>query len=124
MNHVKYELEVTRLGELVTEFLDNGIIVFFGAHAPEELTDFAVIHNGTELHEQIVPGDTVQVANEHFSVLAVGDVANQNLANLGHLVMKFNGKTEPELPGDVCVEARPLPEISVGTHIKIFANPS
>lgn len=124
MKSIKYELEVTRLGELVSEFLNSGIIVFFGEQAPDELTDFAIIHNGTELREQIIPGDHVQVADESFQILAVGDVANQNLANLGHLVMKFNGKTEPELPGDVCVEARPLPEISVGTTIKILSNNS
>ncbi len=124
MQQLKYELEVTRLGELVSEFLDSGIIVFFGEQAPEELTDFAIIHNGVELKEQIVPGDRIYVANAAYNVLAVGDVANQNLANLGHLVMKFNGKTEPELPGDVCVEERPLPEITVGTTIKIVSEHS
>jgi len=119
---IKYEMEVLQLGELIGEFIDNGIVVFFGQNAPEELLEFSIIHNGVELKEEVIPGDMLAIGDEHFKILAVGDVANTNLANLGHFVVKFNGKTTPELPGDICVEAKPLPDIEIGTRVTIVSS--
>jgi PTS system glucitol/sorbitol-specific IIA component len=55
-------------------------------------------------------------------VLAVGAVANQNLAALGHFIIKFNGATEPEMPGDICAEARSLPVLAVGMRFQFSAH--
>ncbi len=33
----------------------------------------------------------------------MGPVVRDNLLNLGHLDLKADGRTEPKLPGDVCV---------------------
>ncbi|MEM7336370.1 MAG: PTS glucitol/sorbitol transporter subunit IIA [Chloroflexota bacterium] len=117
---LKYEARVSTIGPYTQEFLDHNIIVLFGDNAPEELVEFSVIHDGKELHDEIQAGDIVQIDDEQFSILAVGEVANDNFRNLGHLVLKFNGADEVEMPGDVCVEKRPLPPIAVGTVIKVF----
>ncbi|MCZ2112971.1 MAG: PTS glucitol/sorbitol transporter subunit IIA [Anaerolineae bacterium] len=118
-NVIKYECRVTAVGPYVSEFTDAGIIVLFGQDAPEELAEFAILHDGTTLHEELAAGDTVCVDDSCFKVLAVGEVANSNLSNLGHLVLKFNGETEVEMPGDVCVEAGDLPEVTIGTVIRV-----
>lgn len=115
----KYKARVTAIGPLVSEFLDFNIIVLFGQNAPEELAEFSILHDGQTLHAPLVVGDTVHVGETSFQVLAVGEVANDNLANLGHLVLKINGEHEIEMPGDVCVEIKPLPEIVVGTEIVV-----
>ena len=116
---LKYDRRVTSVGELINEFVSAGILIFFGAGAPEELAEFSVIHDGPPLLEPVAPGDVVTVAGETYTVLAVGDVANTNLANLGHLVLKANGLDAPELPGDVCVEAKPFPAVAVGDTFSI-----
>lgn len=116
---LKYSATVTAIGPLTGEFVEAGILVLFGASAPEELQEFAIIHDGVELAAPVAAGDVVWVGASSFNVLAVGDVANENLKNLGHLVLKFNGQTVPELPGDVCVESQPLPPVSVGTALRI-----
>jgi len=116
---LKYDRRVTSVGELINEFVSAGILIFFGAGAPEELAEFSVIHEGPPLLEPVAPGDVVTVAGETYTVLAVGDVANANLANLGHLVLKANGLDAPELPGDVCVEAKPFPAVGVGDTFSI-----
>ena len=54
-------------------------------------------------------------------MLAVGDVASENLLNLGHLDLKANGLAQPEMPGDVNVEARELPMINVGDRLQVIA---
>ncbi len=93
----------------------------FGANAPEELHEFSVIHDGTTLEADLEPGDFVSLDGEEFKILAVGEIANQNFRNLGHLVLKFNGETVVDLPGDVCVEAKPLALLHPGSKIEIFS---
>ncbi|MCA9964420.1 MAG: PTS glucitol/sorbitol transporter subunit IIA [Anaerolineales bacterium] len=116
---VKYEATVTAIGPLVSDFLDYNIIVLFGQNAPEELAEFAILHDGQTLQALVQPGDEVWFDATSFRVLAVGEVANANLANLGHLVVKVNGETEVEMPGDVCVELKALPAIEVGTKVRV-----
>ena len=116
---IKYTATVTKIGPLVEEFTNAGILVFFGEDAPPELVEFSIIHDGRELIKDLVSGDVVFIDDHEFRVLAVGEVANSNFRNLGHLIIKFNGKDKVELPGDVCVESKPIPPIKVGTILKI-----
>ncbi len=123
MNNVKYETTVVKLGPLVQDFVENGILVFFGMNAPEELADFAILHEHSQLHQAITAGDSFVIGESRFPILAVGEVANQNLANLGHFVIKFNGLTEPEMPGDISVPAQEsLPDIGPGMVVKFIAS--
>lgn len=122
-NKVKYTMRVVRIGEMVESFIENELLIFFGEEVPEELVDLSIIHQHGDLTDPVVPGDSI-VIDDHasFEVLAVGDVANHNLVHLGHLIMKANGSSEPELPGDICVERKPLPPIKVGSTITILAS--
>ena len=49
-----YSSEIVRIGEQANLFLDEGIVVFFGDNAPEELQDFAVIHKLEQISGEIV----------------------------------------------------------------------
>jgi PTS system glucitol/sorbitol-specific IIA component len=55
--------------------------------------------------------------------LAVGSVASDNLLNLGHLDLKANGLNEPEMPGDVNVEATQLPSVQIGDRLIVISHP-
>ena len=118
---VKYQTTVTKVGEMAAEFAAEGILVFFGPQAPEELHDFAIITTAAELGSPVERGDSVRIDEEEFPVLCVGPVANENLSGLGHLVVKFNGLTEPELPGDVSLPEVQAPLLGVGTEISIIS---
>ena len=119
---IKYEATVTEIGPLVDEFINAGILVFFGSDAPPELREFSIIHDGKTLHADIVPNDIVIIDDESYKVLAVGEVANTNLGNLGHLILKFNGLDQAKLPGDVCVEEKPVHPVNIGTVIKVLSD--
>ena len=119
---IKFLATVTEIGPLVEEFINAGILVFFGDNAPPELVEFSIIHDGKELKEDLQPGDCIFIDDQEFKILAVGEVANSNFRNLGHLIMKFNGKEKVELPGDVCVESKPIPPVKIGTTIKVQGN--
>jgi glucitol/sorbitol PTS system EIIA component len=54
-----------------------------------------------------------------ITVLAVGEVADENLVNLGHLSLKRNGEHVAALPGDVCCDEGPIPPIAPGDEIRI-----
>ncbi len=118
---VVYSTTVTAVGELVSDFRDQGIIVFFGEEAPIELHEFSVLHKVEVKERAPKVGDAIYINDEEFDVLAVGSVVSDNLLNLGHLDLKANGLSEPELPGDTNVEARVLPMIKVGDQIRIVA---
>lgn len=52
---------------------------------------------------------------------AVGDVAEQNLRELGHITLRFDGQTAAEYPGTVHV-AGPVPQaVAAGCVLKFVA---
>lgn len=121
MSKRKYYARVTAIGEIAGEFIAEGILVFFASTAPEELQEAALVHDRTDPQtEDVQVGDTIRLGTETFPVLAVGAVANENLRNLGHLVLKFNGLKEPEMQGDVNLPEGTIPEISIGTELEIL----
>jgi len=56
-----------------------------------------------------------------FKITAVGDVAERNLASLGHITVLFNGATQSPLPGTICVEQKEIPDLKVGSELSILA---
>lgn len=119
MSITKYETKVTKLGPVTQDFIAEGILVFFQMNVPDELAEIAILHTHDKLHQEVVAGDQLIIDDQPLTILCVGEVANQNLANLGHFVVKFNGLTEPEMPGDISVPSEiPIPPIVPGTIIK------
>lgn len=117
MSQIVYSTTVTAVGELVPDFADQGVLVFFGEDAPIELHEFSIIHKPDVVERAPQVGDTITLQENVYNVLAVGSVASDNLLNLGHLDLKANGLTEPEMPGDVNVEAVSLPKVNVGDRL-------
>jgi PTS system glucitol/sorbitol-specific IIA component len=123
MSAVVYSTTVTAVGELVPDFAEQGVLVFFGENAPLELHEFSIIHKPDVQTRAPQVGDTITLANNEYNVLAVGSVASDNLLNLGHLDLKANGSTEPEMPGDVNVEATVLPSVQIGDRLIVISHP-
>ena len=117
MSEIVYSTTVTAVGELVPDFADQGVLVFFGQDAPIELHEFSIIHTPDVETRAPQVGDTITLQETVYNVLAVGSVASDNLLNLGHLDLKANGLNEPEMPGDVNVEAVSLPKVNVGDRL-------
>jgi PTS system glucitol/sorbitol-specific IIA component len=117
LSQIVYSTTVTAVGELVSDFADQGVLVFFGEDAPIELHEFSIIHKPDVVDRAPQVGDTITLQETVYNVLAVGSVASDNLLNLGHLDLKANGLTEPEMPGDVNVEAVSLPKVNVGDRL-------
>jgi PTS system glucitol/sorbitol-specific IIA component len=115
----RYATTVTAVGEQVAEFVDQGLLIWFAEGAPEELHFFTVLHRPTVTTGGVRPGDLVHIDDRAFRVTAVGDVANDNMVNLGHMDLKANGASTAPLPGDICLEELPLPEPLPGSTLVI-----
>jgi PTS system glucitol/sorbitol-specific IIA component len=116
---VLYESEVTQVGGQVEAFLGHGLLIFFGDGSPAELHDISVLHRATVAEDGPQAGDVIEVGETALEVLAVGPVVRDNLLNLGHLDLKADGRTEPKLPGDVCVRVGDLPLLQVGDTFRV-----
>ena len=115
----RYETTVTAVGEQVAEFVEQGLLIWFAEGAPEELHFFAVLHRPTVTAGGVRAGDVVRIDDTAFRVTAVGEVANDNMVNLGHMDLKANGADEAPLPGDICLEKLPLPAPQPGSTLVI-----
>ncbi len=122
MAEVVYRSTVTAVGELVPDFREQGVLVFFGENAPSELHEFSILHKVDIQVRAPQPGDVIDINSNTYKVLAVGSVASDNLLNLGHLDLKANGLTEAELPGDVNIDEVELPIISVGDIFQVISS--
>jgi len=49
-----YQSTVTEIGELVPAFIAEGMLVFFGEGAPEELRDFCIMHEVSHKQDQVM----------------------------------------------------------------------
>lgn len=105
-----YTSKILHCGELASEFFTEGVMVFFGKQAPDELQEYSVIHEHDTLPTaELQAGDVITINEQQIEMLAVGKVANENFRNLGHLVLKFNDRTEAEMEGDVNARKADLP---------------
>lgn len=116
---VRYSTTVTQIGSLVSDFAEQGMLIFFGENAPVELHDMSVLHRPEVATGGLTVGDVLILDDYEFPILAVGHVANQNLVNLGHIDLKFNGETSPPLGGDVCLPNITPPRLLPGSTFRV-----
>ena len=118
---IRYESSVLSIGSMVEQFLGMKMLIIFGEGAPEELHDICVIHRPETRTGGVQAGDRLVLGDEEFDILAVGDVADQNLRALGHVSFKANGLDTAPLPGDICLEEVDLPLLKIGSRIQIVS---
>ncbi len=101
-----YATELGEIGAEADEFLAEGMLILFEAGGPPELAEISVAHRPTTRREAPpVAGDVLAIGDTELRITAVGDKAWENMLKIGHATFKFNGASEAELPGEICVEA-------------------
>ena len=73
-----------------------------------------------ELAYEIAAGQYVVIDGEEYKITCVGYEAPITLKGLGHCTFNLSGATEAELPGTIYMESKPMPDIKIGTVIKII----
>lgn len=114
-----FETKVTGVGPEAELFKEEKLVILFGENAPNGLAEYCY---NIELNKTLGPieKDMKLCFDDHgYKITAVGNVVVQNLNELGHITIKFDGAMEAELPGTLYVENQPLPTIQTGTTITI-----
>lgn len=116
-----FETKVVKVGDEASGMIsDANMIVLFGEGAPEELADYCYTIDSKDLKGKITVGGKVAVDAQEFEILAVGDVVEKNLSNLGHFTIAFNADPADILPGAMLIDAKSV-EIGEGSVIQIFS---
>lgn len=115
--------KVTNIGEMVPEFKEAGLLILFGPEATNELKPICVMHEfETEPSLEVLKENTrIEMGNKTYRIKKVGDAANQNFHELGHISIYFNEGSEDLLPGAVLAEPNVFPGIRKGDQIR-FSN--
>lgn len=121
MDKIIYKTKVIEIGSDAQEFASIDMLIFFGQEAPDALRSSCFIINVNEMTSPIETGMILQIGNQKYRITSVGNEVNTNLAQLGHVAVKFDGSTEAELPGSLYVEKKAFPNIEVGTPVSIIA---
>lgn len=121
MEQVIYSTEIIKQGKETKEALEENLIVLFGKDVPEILQDIVFVHNNNELKSAPQEGDWLEVDNNKYKILKVGDVVYENLSELGHCTLTFGENEDEEiLPGSMYLEATKAPDVGIGSQIKII----
>ena len=117
---VIYENQVKACGMAVEEFKDAGMFIIFGDNAPDEIKDYCYSVSVNPINGEIKAGQYMVINGAEFRITCVGPEAPVTLKGLGHCTVSFTGLTEPELLGTIYVEAKPMPDMGIGTVIQII----
>lgn len=112
-----YSLLITAVGEYVKDYLREQKLILFSDSAPDDIAYYCALHQGGDLNTQLAPGQVMTINDVVYRITAVGNVATENLKQLGHITLSFDGASNAELPGTVHIEGAPPPEIHPGDRI-------
>ena len=113
---IKYDVTVTAVGNLARTFLENNnSIIILDEGIRPNLADMVVQHTPCELKASIEKGDKLTVGAAEFTVISVGDVANDTIREEGHCTLVFNA--EGSMPGQIILKGPMLPILQSGSHI-------
>lgn len=114
-----YENRIKGAGDMVSAFQGEKMFILFGDNAPDTLKDFCYTIDIKDTNKEISVGQILDIDGNKFEITAVGNVAEKNLTSLGHMTVVFDGSKEAVLPGSIYVENADMPELKIGTTIKI-----
>jgi glucitol/sorbitol PTS system EIIA component len=88
---VYYESTVVRAGEEVEQMVDGGVVILYADPIPDALESVSVVHSPAAAPvREIRVGDFFRLGDKEVELVAVGELANENLRTLGHIVVYLN----------------------------------
>ena len=96
-----YNVEILKVGECASEALCDDMLILFNESVPADAADYCFIHNHDTLKGEIVVGGNVVIDGITYLITAVGTGVNQNLGNLGHITLRFDGSDMADFVGSL-----------------------
>ncbi|RIP34861.1 PTS sorbitol transporter subunit IIA [Staphylococcus gallinarum] len=114
-----YKTIVKDVGSEASAFIEESMIILFGDNAPDELSDYCYIIEINSIEGEITETQKVCIDDQTFEITKVGASVQKNLAELGHITLKFDGSTQAEQSGTLYLEKAEIPKIEIGTKLQI-----
>lgn len=113
-----YTTKIVEVGPDAGDFLEQNMAITFAGNAPEELRPYCFLVEAATLTGDIAVGQVVRIDEQVWDITAVGEVAQQNLANLGHVTLVFDGEAAPRMPGAIHVAGTyDAPALALGAQL-------
>lgn len=118
---VKLTTSIVELGKQSGELVSNNMVILFDKKAPEAIKNYCLLIEDYQYDEEIVSGDYMSIDDKPFAIIKVGDAANENFKNLGHVTLSFGKKEEEDiLPGSIHLKEPLLQAIRQGSKLSFF----
>ena len=110
-----FHSKIISIGNEASRFFEEGILLVFSAQSVmTQIKNYSVMIEDNHLEGTISVGQTLMIGKESFKITAVGNIAQQNIREMGHTTFKADGSTVAELPGSIYLEKKKIPEIKAG----------
>lgn len=96
-----YNTRILSVGPEAASFLEENLAITFAGNPPEELKDYCYLIEEAALEGHLAVGQSVQIADQHWNITALGNLAEKNLVGLGHVTLAFDGESEPRMEGAI-----------------------
>lgn len=117
-----YQTVFSKIGKFAPEALEENMLITFKQDVPEELEDYCFVHCHGELLSEVCVGDLLKINENVFEITAVGEVANFNLKELGHVTFRFDSAKQAEYPGTIHLKGLIPMQINVNDVLAIIKN--
>ncbi len=119
MMKVIFRSVFVEIGSEIDELLKGGVLIFFGENVPSVLKPYCIVHR-IEIINPLMVGDVVRIGDNSATITAIGELANKNLLDLHHIVLKNDGLLKASLPGDMSVSGTLPSKVFVGEEMVVF----
>ena len=108
-----YRTVITQIGPDVADLLDGGMLILFAEGSPPELAEVSVLHKVAEgpTPQSPQPGAEIAIGTVRATLTAIGEYAWNKIADIGHVVINFDGATTSGRPGELNASAVPTAEL-------------
>ena len=98
-----YRTVITQVGPDVADLIDGGMLILFADGSPPELAEVSVLHRVAEGPTPEAPpiGAELAIGSVRAKVTAIGDLAWNKIADMGHVVINFDGADTSGRPGEI-----------------------
>ncbi len=116
-----FESKIVSVGPEAKNMIETtNMLILFGKEAPSDLAEYCFIIDNKELTGLINEGGYLLINDDEYLITAVGNVVNENLSNLGHITISFDGLKKANLPGTLHVVGDKKPVLNNGTKVQII----
>lgn len=120
MKKIIWQAKISDVGKEASLFLEEKRIIIFSNRAPKYIKDYCIVHCDGKLIHSLETTQYIELFDEVYTISAVGSLASNNLKELGHVTLLFDGASEPRLPGNIHLKGSVPTKLSTHGNITIF----